>query len=259
MAVIPTPVAVVDAMLMSASTTRLFERDAQLRALYACVGVSIALHALALAVFPGLRSHTDASSPKALTAWFASQSRPAEIRRETRAAAPVAPAPSRQERETLALAAPASAFTQAAPTPVPDPGQTEPPRAQPVPVESAPVAESPPAQTEASARPSVATADDAVLRRQYLIDLVSAAKRYMRYPPQARERGWEGRVEIRLVIDASGTIKSAFVKTSSRYQVLDDQALDMVKKGQPRLQVPPALRGREFSVDIPVTFELLTG
>lgn len=257
MAVIASPVAVVDAMLNSAGTTRLFERDAQLRALYACVGVSIALHALALAVFPGLRSHADASSPKALTAWFASQPRPAEIRRETRAAARVAPAPPRRERETLA--APVPALAQAAPTPVPDPGQTEPLRTQPVPVESAPVAEPPPVQTEASARPSVATADDAVLRRQYLIDLVSAAKRYMRYPPQARERGWEGRVEIRLVIDASGTIKSAVVKTSSRYQVLDDQALDMVKKGQPRLQVPPALRGREFSVDIPVIFELLTG
>jgi hypothetical protein len=33
----------------------------------------------------------------------------------------------------------------------------------------------------------------------------------------------------------------------------------MVKKGQPLLQIPAALRGREFSVDIPVTFELLTG
>jgi periplasmic protein TonB len=256
MGVIPASVAVVDAMLISASTTRLFEKDAQLRTLYACVGVSIVLHALALAAFPGLRSQTDASSSKALTAWFAPRPRPAEIRRETRGAAPAAPAPSRQERETLA--APAPAFTPAAPAPVPEPSKSEPPSAPPIPVDSARVAKPQPVQTEASTRP-VATADDAVLRRQYLIDLVSAAKRYMRYPPQARERGWEGRVEIRLVIGTSGTIKSASVKTSSRYQVLDDQALEMIKKGQPRLQIPPELRGREFSVDIPVTFELLTG
>lgn len=81
----------------------------------------------------------------------------------------------------------------------------------------------------------------------------------MRYPAQARERGWEGRVEVRLVIGTSGTIKSAVIKSSSRYQILDDQALDMVRKSQRRLEIPPALRGREFSVDIPVTFELLTG
>ena len=101
--------------------------------------------------------------------------------------------------------------------------------------------------------------DDAAMRREYLVALVKAAKRYMRYPAQARERGWEGRVEVRLVIDAKGSIKSAIVKSSSRYRILDDQALEMVKKGQPLLQIPAALRGREFSVDIPVTFELLTG
>jgi protein TonB len=259
MAVIPSPVAVVDSLLISVTTTRLFERDAQLRVLYACVGASIGLHALALAVFPGLRSHTDASSPKALTAWFASQPRPAEIRRETRVVAPVPLMPPRQELATPTVAAPAPAFTQAAPAPVPDPSQTASPSAQPVPMESARVADSPPVQTETFARPSVDAADETMLRRQYRIDLVSAAKNYMRYPPQARERGWEGRVEIRLIIGASGAIKSAVVKTSSRYQVLDDQALDMIKKGQSRLQIPPALRGREFSVDIPVTFELLIG
>ncbi len=232
------------------------ERDAQLRMLYACVAASIALHALVLAAFPGLRVHADSSNPKALTAWFESQPRPAEIRHEPRVATHTPP-----PRETRAMpATPAPALTQAAPpAPAADSSQPEPQSAQTAPVEPARVAESPPPQAVASARPSVDTADDASLRRQYLIDLVGEAKRYMRYPPQARERGWEGRVEIRLVIGASGTIKSAIVKTSSRYQVLDDQALDMIKKGQPRLQIPPALRGREFSVDIPVSFELLTG
>ena len=73
------------------------------------------------------------------------------------------------------------------------------------------------------------------------------------------EKGWQGRVEIRLVVGSNGTIKSVLIKRSSNYQILDDQALDMVKKGTGREPIPSALRGREFSVDIPVVFELQTG
>jgi TonB family protein len=54
-------------------------------------------------------------------------------------------------------------------------------------------------------------------------------------------------------------IKSASIKISSHYQILDDQALDMVKKGKTLAQIPAALRGREFTVDVPVIFELQTG
>jgi protein TonB len=94
----------------------------------------------------------------------------------------------------------------------------------------------------------------------YRLALISAAKRYKRYPVQAMERGWEGRVEIRVVVDANGTIKSALVKSSSRYQILDDQALDMVRRALNALtEVRPAPRGREFTVDVPVIFELGTG
>lgn len=94
---------------------------------------------------------------------------------------------------------------------------------------------------------------------RYRLALIDATKRYRRYPMQAMDRGWQGRVEIRLVIDANGTIKNAVIKTSSRYAVLDDQALDMVKKGKSFARIPPALSGREFTVDVPVIFELRAG
>ncbi len=76
---------------------------------------------------------------------------------------------------------------------------------------------------------------------------------------QAMERGWQGRVEVRVVIGTNGTIKNALIKTSSNYQILDDQALEMIKRGMPLTPVPAALRGREFPVDVPVIFELQTG
>jgi len=46
-------------------------------------------------------------------------------------------------------------------------------------------------------------------------------------------------------------IRRAHVKTSSNYRILDDQALDMGEKRQVLDQIPPALRGRELTVDVP--------
>jgi protein TonB len=237
-------------MPISSSTAALFQPDVQHRALLACVGVSVALHAIVLA-FPGWRSSPSAESPRVLTALFAHQPNHPD--------AVPQPRPPRQEKKTAPVLA--SPDPVAVPQVVPEPNPPS-PNADPARAEFARAAEAPVQSSEGEAVPSKSQrdpSDDAAMRRQYLIALVDAAKRYMRYPPQARERGWEGRVEVRLMIDANGSIKSAIVKTSSRYQILDDQALDMVKKGQQRLQIPPALRGREFSVDIPVTFELLTG
>lgn len=244
--------AVTEPMSISASTAALFRRDAQHRALLACIGISVALHAFVLAL-PGWHLSTSAvSSSRVLTARFAP--RPEEAVRQRRETVPART----QRARVLASPTPVAVPQEAVPLPQPSP---VPPKAQPIRTEAGREVESAPQslQGETGPKPQASPPDDTATRRQYLIALVNAAKRYMRYPPQARERGWEGRVEVRLVIDANGSIKSAVVTSSSRYQILDDQALDMVKKGQPRLQIPPALRGREFSVDIPVTFELLTG
>jgi protein TonB len=100
---------------------------------------------------------------------------------------------------------------------------------------------------------------DAGLLEKYRLALIDAAKRYKRYPIRAVEKGWKGRVEIRLVVGSDGTIKSTLIRRSSTYQILDDQALDMVKKSTRAEPIPSALRGREFTLDIPVIFELQAG
>jgi protein TonB len=245
-------------MSNSASTAALFQHDAQRRILVACVCVSVALHAFVLA-FPGRHSTSITVNSRVLTAQFAPQATEAQRRTpETASARP------RREKEVPSVPTspppvPVPQKTEA--VPVPDPSPSLPGTEQPMPTEASRATGAPlqfPGD-EVTPRFPAELPDDAATRREYLVALVEAAKRYMRYPAQARERGWEGRVEVRLVIDAKGSIKSAIVKSSSRYRILDDQALEMVKKGQPLLQIPAALRGREFSVDIPVTFELLTG
>jgi len=91
---------------------------------------------------------------------------------------------------------------------------------------------------------------------QYRGALISVARRYKIYPRVAIDNNWEGRVEVRMVIGAAGSIASLQVVASAGYEVLDAQALDMIRKAWPEAQLPANLRGREFAVDVPVIFSL---
>jgi protein TonB len=239
-------------------TAIVFHHEAQDRALLACVGASIVLHALALFGLPGFQAGARPESPGVLTASFAPRSAAPQSSRSLESVAKA-----RREREPEKpqplLAKPdssapiAAQVAEPAPSPLPHPPEVAP---------TASVAEASrtieAASVETAAKPSVETFDAGLLDA-YRLALIDAAKRYKRYPVQAMERGWQGRVEIRLVIGEDGRIKNVLIKRSSSYQILDDQALDMVKKGKPMAQIPPALRGREFTVDVPVIFELQTG
>jgi periplasmic protein TonB len=250
-------------MSISTSTAALFSADSQNRALLACLCVSIALHASVLFSFPEFRARVPSGGPRMLTASFAPRPAQPEAAPAIEQTAPrPSEAPLKIRPDTLqpALIQPSQAQPIPQPPPVPqtpsDPAQT---------ANAAPPAPQVPAQTApAGAFPGEAVdfsndAADASLLEKYRLALIDAVRRYRRYPPQAMERGWQGRVEIRLVIGASGMIKSASIRISSHYQILDDQALDMVKKGKTLAQIPAALRGREFTVDVPVIFELQTG
>jgi protein TonB len=46
-----------------------------------------------------------------------------------------------------------------------------------------------------------------------------------RYPPLARRRAWEGTVVLRIHNDASGSVDSVDIDTSSGYGLLDREAL----------------------------------
>jgi protein TonB len=230
------------------ATARLHQ-DRQLRTLYACIGVSAVLHGLAMLSFPALRPADRLDEARALTALFAPRSEPAAV-----AVPPRKPRERRESEVPAPLQKPAD--------PVPAAATAEPAPAPPTPQPASPSLASSAPESLASdlpARPSPET-PDASLLDAYRLALIDAARRYKRYPVQAMERGWEGRVEVRVVVGADGTIKSARVWSSSRYQILDEQALEMVKRAFNALaQVRPAPRGREFTLDIPVVFELQTG
>jgi periplasmic protein TonB len=242
-------------MPVSTSSAALFHPQSQQRALLACVAASVALHAAVLLGVPQWRSRAPGVEPqKVLTATLGSSSiplQPAEKR------APVAKPARSKPDPRLALARPAPTPPAADPGPSAA-GAVQSASAAPELPPAAPVQAPAAVAAEGSPQSSPEPMDGRMLQ-EYRLGLMASARQFKRYPSQAMERGWEGRVEVRITVRPTGAIESASIKTRSGYQILDDQALEMVRRAQSRTPIPPSLRGREFSVDIPVIFELQSG
>ena len=228
-----------------------FRGDRERRVLLACAAVSISLHAAVLLAFPGLRPFEPANEVKVLSATLVSKlAHPM--------APPAAPKPLQRLRGQASPETARPVLTGPEPSVHEHARRTDPIPLSPNPeaASAAPEAARTPAPSADSAMAGEA---DLGLIEKYRLALIEAASRYKHYPTDAMDRGWQGRVEVRLVVGSNGDIRNALIKRSSNYRILDDQALDMVKKGTGREPIPSALHGREFTLDIPVIFELQAG
>ena len=227
---------------------------------------SIALHALLLFAFTALEE--PAPREATITPIVAHLVEPAPL--------PASPPPALPEvKKPAPVKKPASAKPRAAAKPLPLPvpeSLPEPAPAAPPAVEPEQAAPAPPSQIargEPAGPPIVARtaptlspappsedAIDAHSVAQYRLQVLGAARKYKRYPRVAMDNNWEGEVLVRMVIAANGLVASVSVKTSSGYEVLDDQALEMFRKAMPMVQIPPALRGREFSIEVRAIYDL---
>ena len=253
-------------MSASAATFGLIQPLRRERALLGCVLASIALHALVLL---GLSWGEESAPPaKALLVLTA---RLAPVATAPPGQLPPAPPPSPKP-----VPEPRPEPSKPAPKPAPAAQKTVPAEATKIaPAEPAPAAPAAASESAAPAAPGQARSApqapagvtteagarsgseaDAGTLEQYRLALIVATRRYKRYPAIAMEKGWQGRVDVHMVIGANGMIASTSIKTSSGHEILDKQALDMLKKGKTTVQIPVGLRGREFSIDVPVIFNL---
>jgi protein TonB len=86
--------------------------------------------------------------------------------------------------------------------------------------------------------------------------LAENARRYKRYPRRAMDEGWQGTVLVKLHVGASGRVQELLIDRSSGHEILDREAVEMVRKGAPLAALPPELRGRAVIVLVPVVFRL---
>ena len=233
-------------------------------ALEYAIAASLALHALALGYLPALPA---TKRPVAALPPLEARLEPAQPAQapkppppprrviETKPSPPevMRPAPRPKPRPARKLVAKKPAPISepvAQPAPAPEPvAATRPPR-QPAAAATLPAA---PAPVPGSA---AARVDTASLEAQYRAALIAEAARYKRYPRFARDNGWEGRVEVRMAIGPDGAIASLRVARGTGYSILDQQALEMVRSAKSQTAIPEGLRGKSFSVDIPVIFSL---
>lgn len=92
--------------------------------------------------------------------------------------------------------------------------------------------------------------------RQYRLALAIAARRFRHYPALARERGWEGTVELALAVSAQRSEPGVSVLRSSGHPALDRQAQEMMAQAARVTVLPESLQGRDFRVVLPVQFSL---
>lgn len=227
------------------------------------LAVSVALHAAVLAGLPDLWTFADPPVPSPLTAWLAPGAQPAG------AAAP-APTGAPEHATPLLGRRPSGAKLAASNAPPASPGEVPALVAAPAVEEStagervnvataAPKAEAVPAPGAATEAPAASVGEgspDPGSLAQYRLALIGVAKEHKTYPPRAIDHGLEGRVDVRLVVGAGGGPARVLVQRSSRHDVLDREALELLRKAAALTPVPPALRDREFAVDVPVVYEL---
>jgi periplasmic protein TonB len=228
------------------------------RVFHYAIAVSLALHAILLLALPDLvdTARRAASIPPQIIARLMEpEPAPAPVvpveepRREAapvkKAArppveAPVAPKPAPSAE--IAIEKPAPRMEAPAPLGPVTPPPVAAVEAQPAPVASPPVSAPQPAPESLS-------------RDQYRVQLIDEARRYKRYPPLARENNWQGDVRVGIVIGPNGT-PSVTLKGSSGYEVLDRQALEMFAQAARAVPVPPALRGKEFALEVRAVYGL---
>ncbi len=78
---------------------------------------------------------------------------------------------------------------------------------------------------------------------------------YNLYPFAARVNHWEGKVVLRAVIRGDGYLADLSVKRSSGHEVLDQEALDLIRRVCP-LDLDRPLGRPQVVMHIPITYSL---
>lgn len=230
---------------------------------------SIALHGAAVAFLPGFSTDTPLHDTEFTVDLLKPEPPPPPP-------PPVKePEPPKPEPQKTKVVPPSKPLPVPAPKPVTPPPQ---PIIQPtVSAPPPPVAEPPPQiiavpQKAAEPTPSVTIpappAPPPPLPQEPVVDDASAAKagygrllagefaKHKKYPQVARMRGWQGTAQIRLQVDADGNALNPVVEQSSGKEILDNQALETVRNSLPLPPPPAILRGKPFSIVVPVVFRL---
>ena len=90
----------------------------------------------------------------------------------------------------------------------------------------------------------------------YTNQLTRAIAKQKKYPKIAQMRQWQGEVLLNIEIDPQGNLVKVDILEESRYKILNNEAMDMVKRASPFPQPPEELILKNFTVLVPISFKL---
>ncbi|MFN2426523.1 MAG: energy transducer TonB, partial [Candidatus Binatia bacterium] len=187
------------------------------------------------------------------------------LRGERDAAAPAVaqppppPPPPPMEKQPL----PPEPVVKAAPPPKPPPPKVA-AKIKPAPPKPVPVAKTAPAPAPSLAQPTAkalpapvaAVKTTPAARARYEDVLYSWLVKHKEYPLVASRRGLQGRPVLTVRIDRRGHVIWSKVSSSSRYEMLDEAAVAMVRRADPFPPVPDEVGGDSYEFVAPVEYRL---
>jgi protein TonB len=90
----------------------------------------------------------------------------------------------------------------------------------------------------------------------YSVTLTKAIAKQKKYPRIAQMRGWQGEIIIDLEIDGQGNLIKSKIKQRSKFKILDDEGMNMIKRASPFPKPPKELESKIFNVIVPISFKL---
>lgn len=104
--------------------------------------------------------------------------------------------------------------------------------------------------------PPPAPVDTQQLKAEYGALLAQEIAKHKQYPMLAKKTKQQGNVVLQVQITSLGKLIAAQVYQSSGFALLDNQAIDMLKKATPFSQPPSNLGDRDLTLLVPVSFRL---
>ena len=80
--------------------------------------------------------------------------------------------------------------------------------------------------------------------------------RHKRYPAAARSQDMQGVVQVRILIDRGGRLMSSEIAGSSGSALLDEEALEILKRASPLPPLPVGVQGETLNLNIPIRFRI---
>jgi protein TonB len=109
--------------------------------------------------------------------------------------------------------------------------------------------------TPTQANSDVKNAGEAALN-DFSNTLARHIAKFKMYPKIAQMRGWQGDIVLEVKLNGDGALISSKIIKGSGFDVLDNEGLEMVKRASPFPLPPEILKGKSFTILVPIRFKL---